>query len=104
MIGVVRMQISPEMERAMKAAQERDRPLREALADMVHDSLIGTTLEVTADEAEDWCESWFDPEDLDGMLTAGHDIDVEYPDFCDEPLLKAFVQAVFKIYRLTESV
>ncbi len=105
MIDAVVLKLNPEMMQALTDAPS-DWPIRDAL-ESVQD-IPGEPdcfyLHVEPEMAQDWVESWFDPEDLEGAVTAGHTIDVEYPEICEDELIKDFVDTVLKIYRLTVSV
>lgn len=104
MITAVRLSLDPFLLRAMGEAGRKDTSLKEAVSDAVCNSDGSISLEVTADEATDWCESWLSRGALDAYLETDEIDEHELPEFCADPLIRDFVQTILKIYRLTTSV
>lgn len=104
MIEAVVLKLSPEMLTAIDAKRGLDFRMDEAWLDNV--GMFGDKHKwtITANQAADWCESWFDPEDLEFILEKNSVLDVEYPGCCEDDLVKDFVNTILKIYRLTVSV
>lgn len=104
MIKAVLLDISPEMLEAINEHRKRDNCLEDAWIENVGHAGREREWEITADKAADWCESWFGSIDLNMIIENEKRVCMEYPECCEDPLVKDFVETILKIYRLTVSV
>lgn len=103
MIEAVRLKLSPEMLKAIDDKRGQDNALEDAWIENVILANRKQEWEIKADQVADWCGDWFSESDLEVWIDFGDRLEMTDPGFCEDPLLKDFVDTILKIYRLTHT-
>jgi len=103
-IDAVVIQPSSELIQALLRYSGVDSACNDAHEAVMIDHEGNRFLHIEPEMAEDWCSDWFGDHFMISDKESDYTLSPDLPMCCEEPLIKEFVNAVFSIYRLCQTV